>query len=137
MSEVLSIADVRRMYSEAHAAGVYAAAEKLALMERSGPRWQVVDEANPDAHKGDPGWQMLGLCGMAWVHLSENGNSRKMRLLRKFDPRCHKSYYGGWDLFYCSFYNGQVIDVHKAGAKAAAEVMRRYGFDAYADSRID
>ena len=129
--------DVTRMIAEANAAGSRAAARRLAEMRCDGAKYQVIDEANPEAHRGDPGWQMLDLCGMAWVHLRENGNSAKMRLLRKADSRCHKAYYGGWDLFYCAFHNGQEIGVHKAGADAAAEVMKGYGFNAYADSRID
>jgi hypothetical protein len=36
-----------------------------------------------------------------------------------------------------SGHNAQNVDTKEAGARAAAEVFKRYGFEAYAGSRLD
>jgi hypothetical protein len=137
VKEIVSKRDVMVMVSEAHAAGTEAAQKQLDALRGQGPQYQVVDEANPNAHLGDPGWQMLDLCGFGWVHIDENGNSRKMRLLREVLGRdCYKSYYGGWDCFHANV-GRQEVSVNLAYARAAAEVLKSYGYKAYAQSRLD
>jgi hypothetical protein len=136
----LSEKTVTVMLVQAHAKGIKAAAEKLDEMRAAGPKYQVIDEANPTAHIGDPGWQMLDVCGFAWVHVNEKGNTRKMRLLKKVAEqqghRMYKSYYGGWDILHAHT-GRQEMGVNEAYATAAAEELRKYGYDAYKQSRID
>ena len=75
-------------------------------------------------------------CGFAWVDIiGVKGNTRLGRALKEAGVR--KSYTGGFQIWNPSGYGCQNIDTLEAGAYAAAKVFERYGFSAYAGSRLD
>jgi hypothetical protein len=75
-------------------------------------------------------------CGFAWVNIYKiKGNTKLGRALKECDVR--PSYSGGLQLWNPSNFGCQNIDTLEAGAKAAADVFKRYGFEAYAGSRLD
>lgn len=91
-----------------------------------------------DTHFPNGGW---GACGFAWVNLYSykgkklDGRSRIAKELQRFGIR--KAYGGGFQLWNPSEYPTQNVDTLEAGARAAAEVFRAAGFEAYAGSRLD
>jgi hypothetical protein len=75
-------------------------------------------------------------CGFAWVDiLGIKGNTKLGRALKEAGVR--KSYAGSFQIWNPSGYGCQNIDTLEAGAEAAAQVFERYGFRAYAGSRLD
>jgi hypothetical protein len=77
-----------------------------------------------------------GACGFAWINIHGiKGNTRIGRKLKQagVDRSWDKSY----QIWNPSGYPVQNIDTLEAGARAAAEVFKRYGFTAYAGSRLD
>lgn len=75
-------------------------------------------------------------CGFAWVNIyGVKGNTRVGKALAKEGIR--KSYSGGLQMWNPSKFGCQNVDTLEAGAQAAAEVFKRYGFEAYAGSRLD
>ena len=77
-----------------------------------------------------------GACGFAWVNIHGiKGNTRIGRKLKQagVDRSWDKSY----QIWNPSGYPVQNIDTLEAGARAAAEVFKHYGFEAYAGSRLD
>lgn len=80
------------------------------------------------------------MCGFAWVNISKfqgkriTGNTKLGRLLKQVGVRQdYTRAFSQW----CNWYGGQSIDVKESGARAFAEVLKEYGFDAYAGSRLD
>lgn len=77
-----------------------------------------------------------GLCGFAWVNIyGVKGNTRLGRMLKK--AGVEQDYTRAFQIWspgkaYC-----QNVDCHLAGARAAANVFRKYGFESYAGSRLD
>ena len=75
-------------------------------------------------------------CGFAWVDVyGIKGNTRIGKRLTAAGVR--KSYSGSFQLWNPSKYPVQNVDTLEAGARAAAQVFQRYGFRAYAGSRLD
>ena len=75
-------------------------------------------------------------CGFAWVNIyGVKGNTRIGRALKSQGIR--PSYSGGLQMWNPSGFGCQNVDTLEAGAEAAAEVFKRYGFEAYAGSRLD
>lgn len=75
-------------------------------------------------------------CGFAWVNIyGVKGSTKVGRALIENDVR--KSYTGGLQMWNPSGMMVQNVDTLEAGAEAAAEVFKRYGFEAYAGSRLD
>ena len=75
-------------------------------------------------------------CGFAWVEIfGVKGNTKLGRKLKTMgiDP----AYKGGLQWWNPSGHGCQNIDTKEAGADAAADVLRKYGFRAYAGSRLD
>ena len=104
---------------------------------------QIVAEAKSEAFKAADTFfkDKLGgrdqySCGFAWVDiLGIKGNTRIGRYLKEAGLR--KSYTGGLQIWNPAGYGCQNIDTLEAGAEAAARVFERYGFKAYAGSRLD
>ena len=88
------------------------------------------------------GSDQMGACGFAWttVYPKHKGNTRDGKTERKvlkelgFSKDWTGKAYQFWDP---ARYGGQNIDIKEAGAIAAANVLKKYGFDAYAGSRLD
>ena len=82
-----------------------------------------------------------GACGFAWVNIySHNdtklkGNSKLGRALKA--AGITQDYTRTFSIWNPSKYPTQNIDTLEAGARAAADVLKRYGFTAYAGSRLD
>ena len=75
-------------------------------------------------------------CGFAWTDiLGIKGNTRIGRYLKAAGLR--KSYTGSLQIWNPAGYGCQNIDTLERGAEAAAKVFERYGFRAYAGSRLD
>ena len=86
----------------------------------------------------DGGW---GACGFAWVNILEHngvrlkGNTKLGRLLKQ--AGVEQDWQRVFSIWNPSKYPTQNVDTLEAGARAAAEVFKRYGFTAYAGSRLD
>ena len=75
-------------------------------------------------------------CGFAWVDIfGVRSNSKLGRALSLGGFR--KSYTRSLQLWNPAAMGVQNIDTLEAGAEAAAQVFERYGFKAYAGSRLD
>lgn len=76
-------------------------------------------------------------CGFAWVDIwGVKGNTKLGKAMKA--AGFGKSWDGAWQIWNPSELPCQNIDAKEAGARAAAEVFKRYGFDkAYAGSRLD
>jgi hypothetical protein len=75
-------------------------------------------------------------CGFAWTNIYKvKGNSRLGRMLKAAGVR--QDYTKAFQLWNPAGYPAQNIDTLEVGARAAADVFRRYGFEAYAGSRLD
>jgi hypothetical protein len=75
-------------------------------------------------------------CGFAWVNVySVKGSTKLGKALTANGFR--KSYEGGLQMWNPSNFGCQNIDTLEEGARAAADVLRKYGFEAYAGSRLD
>lgn len=104
---------------------------------------EIVAEARGAAHQAALKFfqERLGgrdqyACGFAWVNIyGVKGNTRVGKYLAQEDVR--KSYTGGLQLWNPSGMPVQNVDTLEAGAEAAAEVFKKYGFEAYAGSRLD
>lgn len=81
-------------------------------------------------------------CGFSWVNVipAHKGNTRAGRAERAVLEQLgfRKDWTGReYQLWNPSGHNCQNIDVKEQGSRAAAEVLRRYGMNAYSDSRLD
>jgi hypothetical protein len=75
-------------------------------------------------------------CGFAWVDIfGVNGNTRLGKAFKAAGIR--KSYTGAYQIWNPAEMGVQNIDTLEAGAEAAAKVFEKYGFRAYAGSRLD
>ena len=85
---------------------------------------------------------MVGACGFAWVTIrpKNKGNTKLGKDERKILAKLgfEKDWTGkSYQLWNPADYSGQNVDIKEAGAKAAAKVLQKYGFDAYSNSRLD
>jgi hypothetical protein len=75
-------------------------------------------------------------CGFAWTDIyGVKGNTRLGKAFKAAGIR--KSYTGSYQIWNPSEMGVQNIDTLEAGAEAAAAVFQKYGFQAYAGSRLD
>jgi hypothetical protein len=75
-------------------------------------------------------------CGFAWVDIfGIKGNTKLGKAFKAAGVR--KSYTGAYQIWNPSEMGVQNIDTLEAGAEAAAKVFEKYGFRAYAGSRLD
>lgn len=75
-------------------------------------------------------------CGFAWVNIyGIKGNTKLGRAMKAAGVR--KDYTGALQIWNPSNFGCQNVDTLEEGARAAAEVFKRYGFTAYAGSRLD
>lgn len=84
-------------------------------------------------HFPNGGW---GACGFAWMSINSiKGNTKIGRRLKQ--AGIGQSWDKTFQIWNPSGYPTQNVDTLEAGARAAAEVFKRYGFDASAGSRLD
>lgn len=75
-------------------------------------------------------------CGFAWVDIyGIKGNTKIGKAFKAAGVR--KSYTGSYQIWNPAGLGVQNIDTLEAGAEAAAKVFEKYGFKAYAGSRLD
>ena len=75
-------------------------------------------------------------CGFAWVEFDGiKGNTKLGRMLKKAGVR--QNWERQFEIWNPSGHMCQNVDTKEAGAYAAAEVLKKYGFNAYARSRLD
>lgn len=75
-------------------------------------------------------------CGFAWVDiLGVKGNTRLGKTLKAAGVK--QNYSKAFSIWNPSEHNCQNIDTKEAGAYAAQQVFEKYGFQAYAGSRLD
>lgn len=79
----------------------------------------------------------MAYCGFAWVNVFvDRTNSKEAKELmsigfkKDYRPKC-------LNLWAPGNYHGQSMDVLEAGARAYANVLKKYGFRAYMGSRAD
>jgi hypothetical protein len=81
------------------------------------------------------------MCGFAWVNLYEyqgqklKGNTKIGRALKA--AGIEQNWQRVFSVWNPSKFPTQNVDTLEAGARAAAEVLQKYGFVAYAGSRLD
>lgn len=77
-----------------------------------------------------------GCCGFAWTDIvGIKGNTRLGKAFKA--AGIGKSYDGSYQIWNPSQMGVQNIDTKEVGAEAAAAVFQKYGFTAYAGSRLD
>jgi hypothetical protein len=77
-----------------------------------------------------------GACGFAWVEIyGIKGNTKLGKNLKA--AGVEQNWNRVFQIWNPSSYPVQNIDTLEAGARAAAEVFKGYGFTAYAGSRLD
>ena len=75
-------------------------------------------------------------CGFAWVEIyGIKGNTKLGKQMKA--AGLEKSYNGSYNIWNPSAVNFQNMDCKEAGAQAAAKILEKYGFKAYAGSRMD
>ena len=75
-------------------------------------------------------------CGFAWVDIfGVKGNTKLGRALK--EAGVSKSHTGAFQIWNPANMYVQNVDTLEAGAEAAAQVFKKYGFTAYAGSRLD
>jgi hypothetical protein len=75
-------------------------------------------------------------CGFAWTNIyGVKGNTKLGKMLKAAGVR--QDYTKAFQLWNPAKMGCQNVDTLEAGARAAAEVFRKYGFEAYAGSRLD
>jgi hypothetical protein len=75
-------------------------------------------------------------CGFAWVSVyGVKGSTKVGKALLQNGFR--KSYEGGLQMWNPSNHMCQNVDTKEEGARAAAQVFKKYGIEAYAGSRLD
>lgn len=103
----------------------------------------IVNEAKAEARKAAEQYfqEKLGgrdqyACGFAWVNICGiKGNTKMGKVLKAAGIR--QDYTKAFSIWNPAEMAVQNIDTLEAGAEAAAKVFERYGFRAYAGSRLD
>ena len=75
-------------------------------------------------------------CGFAWTNiLGVKGNTKMGKMLKAAGVR--QDYTRAFSIWNPAGLGVQNVDTLEAGAEAAAKVFQKYGFEAYAGSRLD
>ena len=75
-------------------------------------------------------------CGFAWTNIYKvKGNTKLGKMLKAAGVR--QDYTKAFQIWNPSGMHVQNVDTLEAGAQAAADVLTKYGFTAYAGSRLD
>lgn len=113
-----TVEDIRAIVAEANAAAADAAQAQL---NRQGSDWDA--------------------CGFGWVNIYSHrgrkldGRSKLAKTLVAAGVR--QDYTRAFSIWNPGGYGGQSVTIKEAAARAAADVLRAHGFEAYAGSRLD
>jgi len=116
----------------------YTVAELKAIVTEAQEAAYTAADAFENKYFPDGGW---GACGFAWTNIYEH-NGKKIKGNTKLGRNMKAAGIGqDWtrvfQIWNPSKYGTQNVDTLEAGARAAADVFKRYGFTAYAGSRLD
>lgn len=119
----------KAIYREAYEAGL------LAGNEVGVPKFIVGDAIglSNEIDYSKPTYVLNGLCGFAWVKITPARGAFVNWL--KSQGIGDNGYYGGYEIWVREF--GQSVDRKQAFATAFAEVLKKYGIEAYGASRLD
>ena len=103
----------------------------------------IVAEAKAEAHRVATEYfqdKLKGVdqyaCGFAWVNIyGVKGSTKIGKMLTAAGVK--KDYQNAFQIWNPANMYVQNVDTLEAGAQAAAAVFKRYGFEAYAGSRLD
>ena len=90
------------------------------------------------ARNGNTDWDA---CGFGWVNIYRfngrklDGRSKLAKLLKQAGVR--QDYTRAFSVWNPGGYGGQSISIKEAAARAYAQKLSEYGFEAYAGSRLD
>jgi len=116
----------------------YTVAELKKIIDEAKAVAYMEADAYENKYFADGGW---GACGFAWVDIFRfndkpiKGNTKMGRALKA--AGIEQNWQRTFSIWNPSKYPTQNIDTLEAGARAAAKVLERYGFTAYAGSRLD
>lgn len=116
----------------------YTVSELKAIITEAQDAAYAAADAFENKYFPDGGW---GACGFAWTNIYEHngkklkGNTKLGRALKQ--AGIDQDWTRTFSIWNPSKYPTQNIDTLEAGARAAADVLKRYGFTAYAGSRLD
>ena len=116
----------------------YTVAELKKIIDEAKAVAYMEADAFENKHFPDDAW---GPCGFAWVDIYRHndvplkGNTKLGKALKA--AGVEQNWQRTFSIWNPSKYPTQNIDTLEAGARAAAEVFRKYGFTAYAGSRLD
>lgn len=97
---------------------------------------QAAREAAEKFFQDKLGGQDQYSCGFAWTDiLGVKGNTKLGKMLKA--AGVNQNYSKAFSIWNPSGLGVQNIDTKEAGAEAAARVFEKYGFSAYAGSRLD
>lgn len=97
---------------------------------------EAMEAANTAAMARYDQYGDTGACGFAWVEIYDvKGNTKVGRNLKA--AGITQNYARVFHIWNPSRVHVQSVDVLETGASAAADVFRKYGFNAYAGSRLD
>lgn len=134
----MSVKKAAAIWQEAVAAGAaaYEAATPVPMyvgmaMAVVGPGSSEIDPSKPVYYVSE------GVCGFAWLTIRPARGALVQWL--KAQGIGYKGSYGGWQVSSYKVGGGrsQSLERALAAAQAAAGVLRSYGIEAYADSRLD
>lgn len=131
-SKASKVSEFQKWFSEAHEAGMAAGNASvptpMVVGSPSTPFGNDIDPKKPTYFVAD------GVCGFAWVNVKP-GTSSFAKWMVKSDKARKDAYYGGVTVWVGYF--GQSMTRKEAYASAFANVLRKYGVTAYANSRMD
>ena len=97
---------------------------------------EAMTEANRAAREALARYGDRDACGFAWTNIyGVKGNTKLGKMLKAAGVR--QDYTKAFQLWNPAKLPVQSVGILEAGAQAAAEVFRKYGFEAYAGSRLD
>lgn len=97
---------------------------------------EAMNEANKAAREALAKYGDRDACGFAWTNIyGVKGNTKLGKMLKAAGVR--QDYTKAFQLWNPAKLGVQSVGILEAGAQAAAEVFRKYGFEAYAGSRLD
>jgi hypothetical protein len=97
---------------------------------------EAMTEANKAAREALAKYGDRDACGFAWTNIYKiKGNTKIGKMLKAAGVR--QDYTKAFQLWNPAKLGCQSVGILEAGAIAAAEVFRKYGFEAYAGSRLD
>ena len=103
------------------------------LVEEAKAAAYTAADEHENKYYPEGGW---GACGFAWVNIwGIKGNTKLGRAMKA--AGIEKDYTRAYSIWNPSKYPTQNVSTLEAGAQAAAAVFKRYGFTAYAGSRLD